>query len=282
MTRTPNSLIVYLPIFFKEKMEFPETNDLFPFGLYCTENYFRTVQTLSICKILQLDRGNKELKKYFHKLNLPNKVNVSLDLIYILSKLKIKKKREYFYFFRFEIYSSNTDVDYTKFINYYYDNKNSFLDFLISLIRYISPSNNLIATLIQDSIKDLILIYFNVIYYTYKSVEDIRLLKRRYFTSEKIIKNERHKINADLQGRIILILNNITTHRSSFNLKLFGFRAFLLRIFTWIYQKNLELLPYLIYDFFKFSDCIMTTTRYNQIYRNFIKPSNVLHYTLFL
>ena len=275
MKETPNSLIIYIPLFLKDKIEFPEPSNLIPFKLYyCIEEYFGKVQTHSICKILPLNRGNQKLKKYFHNLNLPNKINVSLDLIYIQSKLKIDGKKDYFYFFRFEIYSSNTDINYIKFINYYYDNRNSLLEFLLSLIRYISPLNSFISTLIQKRINDLILIYFNVIYYTYKNVDEIKDLKRIYFTSEEIVKNERHEIYADLQGRIIMILNNMTTKKSGSNLKLFGLRAFLLRTFTWVYQKNIEFLPYLMYDFFNFADYLMIETRYKQIYRNFIQLRN--------
>ena len=272
MNENPNSLIIYIPLYINEEINLP---DDFEFTSLISRDFsesFKKIEKCSLLKIVPINRGDVRLKKYLHRTILPNKVNISLEFFHIESK--IKEKQDNFYFFRVEIYSSNTEVNYINFINYYYDNKTDILSFLLTLFKLGNSKLDFMMRLIQKNVKNNHFIYFNIIYFRPIVEHKIKNIKNIYLTEEDIINNDRFEIYSDLQGRLSLFFNKKVTNRSGSNLRLIGLRAFLLRYFTWIYQKGYEEFSNLLYNIFNFSDYLILHTRYRQIYRVFIRLRN--------
>ncbi len=271
MKKSPNSLIIYIPIITKEKLNLPDEFEFSSLVSYDFNNCFKTIEKYSLMKIIPLNRGNPKLKKYFCKTILPNKVNVTLDLFHIESR--IRENRDEFYFFRVEIYSSNTEVNYIKFINYYYDNKTDVLNFLLVLLKLGNFDSEFIISLIQKEFQNNKFIYFNIIFFRPLAKNKMKIIKNNYLTEKEIINNNRFEIIIDLQGRLGLFLNKRVTNKSGFNLRLIGFRAFILRFFTWVYQKGYE-----GFSIFNYSDYLLSQARQAEIYHVFIRLRN---YNLF-
>jgi len=272
MNESPNLLIIYIPILTKELLNLPDEFEFSSLVSYDFNNCFKRIEKYSLMKIIPINRGDIRLKKYFRKTILPNKVNVTLDLFHIESK--IRENRDDFYFFRVEIYSSNTEVNYIKFINYYYDNKAEILNFLLLLLKLGNSNSDFMISLIQKEFQNNQFIYFNIIFFKPLVKNKMNIIKDIYLTEKDIINNNRFEIYADLQGRLSVFLNKRVTNRSGFNLKLIGFRVFLLRFFTWLYQKGYEGFSTLLYDIFNYSDYLLFQTRQLEIYRVFIRLRN--------
>lgn len=271
MFENPNSLIIYIPIVFNEDLVFTKEHKPKWLFSYDFTECFDTIEVYSLIKIWPINRGNKTLKKHLQKVILPNKVNVTLEIFHI--KSKVRRNQEHFFFFRVEIYSSNTEVNYIKFINYYYDNKKDIFDFLIALFTLGDIKPDFIS-LIQRELKFDSFIYFNIIYFKPLIQNKIDKLKKVYLTEKEIVNNNRLEIYADLQGRLSLFLNKTVSNKSSKNLKLIGFRAFILRYFTWVYQKENETFSTFLYDVYNYSDYLILNTRQSEIYRTLIKLRN--------
>jgi len=272
MNESPNSLIIYIPILTKELLNLPDEFEFSSLVSYDFNKCFKRIEKYSLMKIIPINRGDIKLKKYFRKTILPNKVNVTLDLFHFESKHR--DNQEDFYFFRVEIYSSNTEVNYIKFINYYYDKKTDILDFLLVLLNSVSNNSDFIISLIQKEFQNNPFIYFNVIFFKPLLKNKMSNIKDIYLTEKDIINNNRFEIYADLQGRLSVFLNKSVTNRSGFNLKLIGLRAFLLRFFTWVYQKGYEGFSTILYDIFNYSDYLIIHTRQAELYHVFIKLRN--------
>ena len=272
MNENPNSLIIYIPLYINEELNLPDEFEFSNAVSYDFSDSFKIIEKCSLLKIEPINRGDVRLKKYLHRTILPNKVNISLDFFHIESKNK--EKQDNFYFFRIEIYSSNTKVNYINFINYYYDNKTDIMSFLLALLKLGNSRSDFMIRLIQKNVKNPHFIYFNIIYFRPIVGQKIKNIKNIYLAEEDIINNDKFEIYSDLQGRLSLFFNKNVTNRSGSNLSLIGFRAFLLRYFTWIYQKGYEELSNLLYNIFNFSDYLIKQTRNRQIYRVFIRLRN--------
>jgi len=272
MNENPNSLIIYIPLCLNEEINLHDDFEFSSLGSYAFRGIFKKIEKCSLMKIVPINRGDVRLKKYLHRTILPNKVNISLEFFHIESKSK--KKQDNFYFFRVEIYSSNTEVIYINFINYYYDNKIDILSFLLALFKLGNLKSDFMIKLIKKNVKNNDFIYFNIIYFRPIEEQKIKNIKNIYLTEENIINYNKFEIYSDLQGRLSLFFSKNVTHRSGSNLRLIGLRAFLLRYFTWIYQKGNEEFSNLLYDIFNFSDYLILHTRYRQIYRAFIRLRN--------
>ncbi len=272
MNENPNSLIIYIPLYINEELNLPDEFEFSYAVSYDFSNSFKIIEKCSLLKIEPINRGDVRLKKDLHRTILPNKVNISLDFFHIESKNK--EKQDNFYFFRIEIYSSNTKVNYINFINYYYDNKTDIMSFLLTLFKLGNSRSDFMIRLIQKNVKNFHFIYFNIIYFRPIVGQKIKNIKNIYLTGENIINNDKFEIYSDLQGRLSLFFNKNVTNRSGSNLRLIGFRAFLLRYFTWIYQKGYEELSNLLYNIFNFSDYLIKQTRNRQVYRVFIRLRN--------
>lgn len=272
MNENPNSLIIYIPLCLNEEINLHDDFEFSSLGSYAFRGIFKKIEKCSLMKIVPINRGDVRLKKYLHRTILPNKVNISLEFFHIESKSK--KKQDNFYFFRVEIYSSNTEVIYINFINYYYDNKIDILSFLLALFKLGNLKSDFMIKLIKKNVKNNDFIYFNIIYFRPIEEQKIKNIKNIYLTEENIRNINKFEIYSDLQGRLSLFFSKNVTHRSGSNLRLIGLRAFLLRYFTWIYQKGNEEFSNLLYDIFNFSDYLILHTRYRQIYRAFIRLRN--------
>lgn len=272
MNENPNSLIIYIPLCLNEEINLHDDFEFSSLVSYAFRGIFKKIEKCSLMKIVPINRGDVRLKKYLHRTILPNKVNISLEFFHIESRSK--KKQDNFYFFRVEIYSSNTEVIYINFINYYYDNKIDILSFLLALFKLGNLKSDFMIKLIKKNVKNNDFIYFNIIYFRPIEEQKIKNIKNIYLTEENIRSTNKFEIYSDLQGRLSLFFSKNVTHRSGSNLRLIGLRAFLLRYFTWIYQKGNEEFSNLLYDIFNFSDYLILHTRYRQIYRAFIRLRN--------
>lgn len=264
----PNSIVIFIPLidlhkfeyFYKKKFISPSHLNIDP------ERYFKIYEKMTILNIEPIDRGNKVLKKYFYRTNLPNKVNISLDIYHIQSKNIELAQQDNLYLLRLEIYSSRTEINYHNIINYYYHNKAKFLNFIVALIREKNSEHDDLAEIINSNFNDVPLIHFNILYYKCKDKRKIERLQEKYSVNKEIIKDPLFRISADLQGMTILYINRKKTLRSGINLKIMTFRCFLLRFFTWICQNRSNLYLNLRKDFFHYYNYLINSSRNRDLY----------------
>ncbi len=233
---------------------------------YDREKNFEIWEKLNILNQEPFDRGNENLKKYYCKTILPNKILISIDIFHLQGINNEQEKNEGFFFLKLELYSPNTNIDYSRIVQYYYSNRTKFIDFIITLIK----ERNLIHTDILEGMKDVAttfpLIHFNLLYYKLKNETKITTLKELYSTRFDIITDSQFHISADTHGTKLLFVNKRKTHRSSSNLKVMVIRCFLLRFFTWIYDNDSMLYLNLRKRFFKYYNYLINTSTNRDLY----------------
>jgi len=265
---SPNSLIILIPLLNSNNLNSFSTKSFksVSYLQHDREKNFGSWEKLDILKTKPVDRKNKELKKYYCRTILPNKINITLTFFHLKSKADKKAKKENFYFIELELYSANRDINYKRIINYYYHHKIAIFEFINAIIKELNPIHIDIANELIKSYSNLPLIHFNIVYYNCKIDNIITNLKELYFTRIEIVNDSQFNISADTQGMSILYINKLKTLRSGYNLKNIVIRCFLLRFFTWLFDSKSQNYLNLRRNFFSYYKYLLNTSRNRDIY----------------
>ncbi len=266
----PNSIIIFFPLL--------STNEEFKFlSDFKLKNYddskpkydFKNFEKVNL--ILDKPFFTKKYQKQLFIEECPLKLNLILDLFKIESFSALLNKKIYLHFIKLEIYSKHF-ISYVKFIQHYYNKKENFTKFILEVLENEMEREkyDFLSPFIEELIKNSFLIHFNILYFNYGGV--IQKLAKIYKTGKSLIDEHQFEIVGDRHGKTLLWINKIKTTHSSKNMKIMVVRSFLLRLFTWMDNKNdiKKKFINIFYDFFSYLNYLLN----HSVQRDFYSQLN--------